>query len=154
MNKIVNIVVDTSGSMAEDDKNAVVKYFLNGIVNILGTADFNNIDFVLYQWGEVSKKFDNVENAKLEFKGKATASGVEILKQYIDNNQPVIFVSDGNLNKSEKEKFRELSSEIFPIFVGIDANKVILKEIATEKLVYSMPDFLQCIYEACRRSQA
>ena len=31
MGKMVNIVVDASGSMAEDDKNAVVKYLLIGI---------------------------------------------------------------------------------------------------------------------------
>lgn len=150
MNKIVNIVVDTSGSMSEDDKNAVVKYFLNGIVNIHETSEFDNIDFVLYQWGEESKKIESLINAKLEFKGKASISGVEILRQYIDRNQPVIFVSDGNLSKEEKAGIKELSVNILPIFVGIDTNKAILKEIATKKVVYSIPDFMQCVYEASR----
>ena len=150
MNKIVNIVVDASGSMAEDDKNAVVKYFLNGIVNIHETSEFDNIDFVLYQWGEESKKIESLINTKLEFKGKASISEIEILRQYIDRNQPVIFVSDGNLTKEEKAGIKELSVNILPIFVGIDANKAILKEIATEKVVYSIPDFMQCVYEASR----
>lgn len=150
MNKIVNIVVDTSGSMAEDDKNAVVKYFLNGIVNILKTSEFDNIDFILYQWGEESKKIESLQNAKLEFKGKASITGIEILQQYIDRNQSVIFVSDGNLSKQEKVGIRDLSVNILPIFVGIDANKAILKEIATKNLVYSIPDFMQCVYDASR----
>jgi hypothetical protein len=150
MNKIINIVVDTSGSMAEDDKNAVVKYFLNGIVNILKTSEFDNIDFILYQWGEESKKIESLQNAKLEFKGKASITGIEILQQYIDRNQSVIFVSDGNLSKQEKVGIRDLSVNILPIFVGIDANKAILKEIATKNLVYSIPDFMQCVYDASR----
>lgn len=150
MNKIVNIVVDTSGSMAEDDKNAVVKYFLNGIVNIHETSEFDNIDFVLYQWGEESKKIESLINAKLEFKGKASISGIEILRQHIDRNQSVIFVSDGNLSKQEKAGIKELSVNILPIFIGIDTNKAVLKEIATEKVVYSIPDFMQCVYDASR----
>ena len=59
MSKTVNIVVDASGSMAEDDKNAVVKYLLNGISNIMGTSDFYDVKFVLYQWGQSSKKIEN-----------------------------------------------------------------------------------------------
>ena len=60
MSKIVNIVVDASGSMAEDDKNAVIKYLLNGICNVMGTPDFDSIEFALYQWGQESKKIENL----------------------------------------------------------------------------------------------
>lgn len=82
MNKIVNIVVDASGSMAEDDKNGVVKYLLNGINNIIETNLFDDVKFILYQWGQEIKKFENFEKAKIEFAGGSNSLGLEELKSY------------------------------------------------------------------------
>ena len=147
MSKTVNIVVDASGSMAEDDKNAVIKYLLNGICNVMGTTDFGDIEFALYQWGQQIKKIENLEKAKIEFAGKSPLSGLEELKQMIDENQTMIFVSDGNFNSGDKAHIKKLSVNIIPIFVGIDANRTILQDIATEKVVYSVADFMQAIYE-------
>ena len=86
MSKTVNIVVDASGSMAEDDKNAVVKYLLNGICNVMRTPGLGDVEFALYQWGQESKKIDNLEKAKIEFTGKSPLSGLEELKQIIGKN--------------------------------------------------------------------
>lgn len=147
MSKTVNIVVDASGSMAEDDKNAVIKYLLNGICNVMGTTDFGDIEFVLYQWGQESKKIENWEKAKIEFAGKSLLSGLEELKQMIDENQTMIFVSDGNFNREDKAQIKKMSKNIIPIFVGIDANRTILQDIATEKVAYSVTDFMQALYE-------
>ena len=139
MSKIVNIVVDASGSMAEDDKNAVIKYLLNGICNVMGTPDFDSIEFALYQWGQESKK--------IEFAGKSSLSGIEELKQMIDENQTMILVSDGNFNSGDEVQIKKISVNIIPIFVGIDANRSILQDIATEKVVYSVTDLMQAIHE-------
>jgi len=139
--------VDASGSMAEDDKNAVVKYLLNGICNVMGTPGFDDVEFALYQWGQESKKIDNLEKAKIEFAGRSPLSGLEELKQIIDENQTMIFVSDGNFNSGDKAHIKKMSVNIIPIFVGIDANRTILQDIATEKVVYSVTDFMQAVYE-------
>jgi von willebrand factor type A domain len=147
LSKTVNIVVDASGSMAEDDKNAVVKYLLNGICNVMGTPGLGDVEFALYQWGQESKKIDNLEKAKIEFTGKSPLSGLEELKQIIDENQTMIFVSDGNFNSGDKAQIKKMSVNIIPIFVGIDANRTILQDIATEKVVYSVADFMQAVYE-------
>ena len=147
MSKTVNIIVDASGSMAEDDKNAVIKYLLNGICNVMGTPDFEGIEFALYQWGQDSKKIENLEKAKIEFAGKSSLSGLEDLKQLIDENETMIFVSDGNFNSGDKAQIKKMSANIIPIFVGIDANRTILQDIATEKVVYSVTDFMQAIHE-------
>ena len=147
MSKTVNIVVDASGSMAEDDKNAVIKYLLNGICNVMGTTHFDGIEFALYQWGQESKKIENLEKAKIEFAGKSPLSGLEELKQMIDENQTMIFVSDGNFTSGDKAQIKKMSVNIIPIFVGIDANRTILQDIATEKVVYSVTDFMQAIHE-------
>lgn len=150
MGKIVNIVVDASGSMAEDDKNAVVKYLLNGISNVTELTDFRDVDFVLYQWGQTSKKIESLEKAKIEFAGKSQVSGLEELTQMIDENQPLIFISDGNFNSGDKASIKTLSKYIVSIFVGIDANRAILQDISTEGIVYAVTDFVQAIYETCK----
>lgn len=151
MSKVVSIVVDASGSMIEDDKNAVVKYLLNGICNIKELADFGKVDFILYQWGSTSKKFENLESAKIEFTGKASVLGLDELAQIVDENQPLIFISDGNFDHKAKDNIKKLSICIVPIFIGVDANRGMLQNIAKDKIVYSVTDFMQAIYEVCMK---
>lgn len=149
MNKIVNIVVDASGSMVEDDKNGVVKYLLNGINNIIETTDFDDVKFILYQWGQEIKKFENFEKAKIEFSGESNYSGLEELKKLISKNQTILFISDGNFGLKYKSQIKDLSTNIITIFIGVDANRAILKDIATENIVYSVTDFVQVVFDAC-----
>ena len=150
MGKMVNIVVDASGSMAEDDKNAVVKYLLIGISHAVELELLCDIEFSLYQWGRTSKKLANLENAKIEFSGKASKSELSTLRPLIDENQPLIFISDGNFNSEEKNSIKTLSHFIVPIFVGVDADRASLQNISTEGIVYSVPDFMQALFDACR----
>jgi hypothetical protein len=147
LGKIINIVVDTSGSMTEDDKNGVVKYLLNGINNISETTDFKNIEFILYQWGSISKKIGNIDKAKLEFAGRGTIEGLDELSKMIDDNQALIFISDGNFTLKETEKIKKLSKSIVSIFIGVDANRLMLQKVSSEKIVYSVTDFVQAIYD-------
>lgn len=149
MNKIVNIVVDASGSMAEDDKNGVVKYLLNGINNIIETNLFDDVKFILYQWGQEIKKYENFEKAKIEFAGGSNSLGLEELKKLLSKDQTIIFISDGNFDLEYKVQLKDLSTNIITIFIGLDANRAILKDIATENVVYSVTDFVQVIFDAC-----
>ena len=149
MEKVINIVVDASGSMAEDEKNAVVKYLLNGICNARRNKSIRNeIVFNLYQWGKDSRKIDDIEKAKISFAGKAEVRGLEIVRKTINYQDSLLFISDGNLEVEEKKKMKELSNNIFPIFVGVDANRTVLQEISTNKVVYSVVDFMQALFDA------
>ena len=85
MGNIINIVVDASGSMTEDDKNVVAKYLINGICNAKETKEFTNVEFVLFQWGINSVKFEYIETAKLEFKGKNSYKNFSTIKDDIDS---------------------------------------------------------------------
>ena len=149
MNKIVNIVVDASGSMAEDDKNGVVKYLLNGINNIIETNVFDDVKFILYQWGQEIKKFENFEKAKIEIAGESNFLRLEELKKLLSKDQIIIFISDGNFDLEYKVQLKDLSTNIITIFIGLDANRAILKDIATDNVVYSVTDFVQVIYDVC-----
>ena len=92
----------------------------------------------------------NLENAKIEFSGKASKSELSTLRPLIDENQPLIFISDGNFNSEEKNSIKTLSHFIVPIFVGVDADRASLQNISTEGIVYSVPDFMQALFDACR----
>lgn len=147
MSKIVSIVVDASGSMAEDDKNAVVKYLINSICNVRQTKEYSDVEFVLFQWGNNSIKFENIEKAKLEFKGKTSYDDFVPIENEIEYESPMILISDGGFSKNDKVKIEKLSKRIIPIFIGIDANRFILKDIATDNIVYSAADFMQALDE-------
>lgn len=148
MGNIINIVVDASGSMTEDDKNVVAKYLINGICNAKETKEFTNVEFVLFQWGINSVKFEYIETAKLEFKGKNSYKNFSTIKDDIDYESPMILISDGEFSEDDKEEIKKLSKQIIPIFVGVDANRAVLKDIATDKVVYSVTDFMQALEEA------
>lgn len=148
MSKIINIIVDASGSMAEDEKNAVVRYLINGICNAKQTSEYRDVEFVLFQWGNNSIKFESFEKAKIEFKGKTSYDDFRPIEDEIDYNSPMILISDGGFSKNDKTKIEKLSKHIIPIFIGIDANRTILKDIATDKVVYSVADFMQALADA------
>ena len=145
--KNINIIVDASGSMGEDEKNAVVKYLLNGMSSVQKNKSLD-ISLSLYQWGVETKKIDDIEKAKISFAGKNTIEGLDALCSLIDSQDAVILISDGNFESDVKKKIKELSNNILPIFVGVDANRTILQDISTSKIVYSVVDFVQALFDA------
>lgn len=147
MKKIVNIVVDASGSMVEDGKNAVVKYLLNGIISASKKNEFKDLEFELFQWGKETKKIDNIEKAKINFAGKSDIKGLVILENLLNVNKPILLISDGNFDSDEKEKIKCFAKKIITIFVGVDANKSILQNISTDTTVFSVEDLFQALRE-------
>lgn len=148
MIKEINIIVDASGSMMEDDKNAVVKYLLNGICNVKKSQDFLGVEFVLYQWGEKSIKHESIEKAKVEFAGKALLDGLKMIAGSIVDTVPLILVSDGGFSSDAKTYLKKMSKRIIPIFVGNDADRAMLQAVSTDNVVYSIADFMQALSEA------
>ncbi|WP_300276173.1 VWA domain-containing protein [Peptacetobacter sp.] len=148
MKKIINIIIDSSGSMMEDDKNTIVKYLINGICSAHRNLIIENMSINLFQWGKETKQLDNLENAKIDFGGRNNIYGLEIIGKLINKEDTVLFVSDGSFGVLEKEHIMKLSNNILSIYVGIDANKKILKDISTNKEVYAVMDFIQALFDA------
>ncbi len=148
MGKKINVIVDASGSMAEDDKNAVVKYLINGICNVKQEALYRDIQFVLFQWNSNSVRFDDLEKAKIVFRGRNTFEDLEPIMDELDSDSPIILISDGGFRSDDKNKIRNLSKKIIPIFVGMDANRTILRDLSTNNIVYSVADFMQALDDA------
>lgn len=147
MEKLINVVIDASGSMVEDGKSSVVQYILNGLNNVREHEEFKNYKFSLFQWSEESKELESLERIKLEFKGKADVKGLNKLKDLLDMERSILLISDGNFNRPEKEKLKNFKARIIPIFIGIDANKAFLKDISSNKVVYSGVDLVQALKE-------
>lgn len=145
--KNINIIIDASGSMGEDEKNAVVKYLLNGMSSVQKNKSLD-ISLSLYQWGVETKKIDDIEKAKISFVGKNTIEGLDVLYSLLDSQDVVILISDGNFESDVKKKIKELSNNILTISVGVDANRTILQDISTSKIVYSVVDFVQALFDA------
>ncbi len=145
--KNIKIIIDASGSMGEDEKNAVVKYLLNGMFN---SIRYNSLDISLslFQWGTETKPIDNFEKTKIIFAGKTSEEGLEVLENYTNNQDSIILISDGNYESNVVGKIKKLSDSILPIFVGVDANRTILQDISTNKKVYSVVDFVQALFDA------
>ena len=74
--KNIAVIADTSGSMAEDDKNAVVKYVLGSIANLREKGEFSSYCFELYEWGASTRRAEDWDNIKLNFAGRADAEAL------------------------------------------------------------------------------
>lgn len=145
--KNINVIIDASGSMGEDEKNAVVKYLLNGMFSVIRN-NLLDVSLSLFQWGIETKQIDNFEKEKLCFAGRTSVKGLEELSSWINDQEPMILISDGNFESDVKKKIKQLSNRILPIFVGVDANRTILQDISTNKSVYSVVDFVQVLFDA------
>lgn len=145
--KTVNVVIDASGSMSEDSKGFVVKYLINSLINTACTSDFEDVEFALYQWGSSIVKIENPEKAKIVYSGKISAD-LEIPAEIADKTKPMIFISDGGFDKKLKELILGFSLNIMPVYVGEDANKRTLSDIARGRRVYCVTDFVQAVYDA------
>jgi len=86
--------------------------------------------------------------AKLGFKGKTSYDDFTPIEGEIEYENPMILISDGGFSKNDKLKIEKLSRQILPIFIGADANRSILKDIAADKVVYSATDLMQVLAEA------
>lgn len=142
--KKINVIIDTSGSMAEDGKNAVVKYLINCIMNLKENPDFSDYSFDYYQWGYDSGKINNIESYKFSYSGKIDDKLTPLLEN-MNKDERLLLISDGNLEKKQKELLKKMECRKYSVFIGADANKSLLRDISTNKKVYSGVDILQVI---------
>lgn len=141
--KMINIVIDSSGSMQEDDKNAVIKYLLSSINNAKYMGDLKNIRFDFFCLG--TNTFKMKEETKIKFSGDINLENISKLKDIINMEYSTILISDGNLDTKVKEEIKKIFKNLFCIYIGIDANLNILKYISSTNKVYSVIDIFQLL---------
>lgn len=141
--KIINIVIDSSGSMQEDDKNAVIKYLLISINNSKYMEDLKNINFEFFCLG--TNTFKMKEESKIEFSGDINLEKVNKLKDIINTEYTTILISDGNLDNEVKKEIKKIFENLFCVSIGIDSDLNVLKYISSSNKVYSVVDIFQLL---------
>ena len=90
MSKYLNILIDTSGSMAEDCKNAVVKYLLNAITSCDGIEVKN-----YYLVGNQCIKVEDIAGLKITYGGQMTTTAINGCFREMSNEENTLLISDG-----------------------------------------------------------
>ena len=90
MSKYLNILIDTSGSMAEDCKNAVVKYLLNAITSCDGIEVKN-----YYLVGNQCIKVEDTAGLKITYGGQMTTTAINGCFREMSDEENTLLISDG-----------------------------------------------------------
>lgn len=133
------ILVDSSGSMAEEGKKSVVKYILYAIEGII-KADWANREYDILFWNE--KIGEN--NGKMNFEGSCN---MKAIREYCNQNADVdlLFVTDGNYSSELSGFLMEKKIKSIALAVGNDSNKARLMKTFGMSNVYQATDVTTCI---------
>lgn len=150
MKNRVDILIDTSGSMAEDGKYAVIQNLIYTISRVLKKDEYKSYQVNILQWSENIEVIRKVSD--LQFSGRISSVA---LKEYLDNEeaaQVILLISDGNFSNKEKNIFKNSNSKYFYCMaVGLDADTFTLKKIASSGYVFEVPNIMSALKKVCNR---
>ena len=160
--KIINIVVDTSGSMNEMGKNHLQRNLCRYLheLRIINEQKYSNIEFRYYQWSSsVTNLFvqESGEFPVLTPKGEADMVALsEYLKSMVNDEQElhVLIITDGQYSYSEitefkkgLEKYQNIALRV--VAVGADADIAKMKKLSTNGNVYLAENISAAICSIC-----
>ena len=131
MARELNVLVDVSGSMAEDCKNAVVRYLIHTILSQTKCVKKN-----IYLLGNTIEKVDDSENLKINYGGQISVSAVNQLFASGMNDAPVLLLSDGCFDVEIENALSKHQNKIVCVAVGSDALLHNLQRCSKNKKVY------------------
>ena len=111
MSKYLNILIDTSGSMAEDCKNAVIKYLLNAITSCDGLEVKN-----YYLVGNQCIKIEDIAGDTAGFTGAELANVL---------NEAAILATR---NKHEQIEKIDLEDAVKKVTVGLEKHSRVISD--------------------------
>ncbi|TGX98813.1 hypothetical protein E5357_07565 [Hominisplanchenecus murintestinalis] len=138
----VNVLVDASGSMTENDKESVVKYLLYAI-NGYANGD-NSFSIKLFQWGNRLIEVESVFKVEIE-EGRASDEVVEFLRNHSEDKNFII--TDGGFTREIKNGIRTIPDrkDIYYVGVGCDCNMPSLRSVADSEHIYLAQDAISCL---------
>lgn len=141
----LNILVDASGSMAEDAKNNVVSYLLSCV---RGATQRNAQDTVLnvHQWGTDTGSLDLSQKFKITYGGAPNADALEQIARAAEPGAPWLLISDGMFNRDIQKKLKELFPNLIAVSVGADADTYVLKRLC-DRPAYGAADIMTALSE-------
>ena len=144
MAELINVLVDTSGSMAEDCKGAVVKYTLNAIAS---EASEMKIQYNLYLLGKELLKIDDLKNFKILYGGEISIHALRVFSRSFESGEDSIFISDGCFNAEIESVLSKYKDHIVAVSVGGDAIINNLQRCSRDKKVYKASDVIAALRE-------
>ena len=117
-NEKVFLLIDTSGSMIENEKRSILKYVYRPFKTIIGDR------LLAYSWGDEIKEVSKV--SELRMQGKINNETTEKFLNNLEENSHLVIMSDGSF---ETDIFKKLEKKVNMYFVGIgsDVDKKILE---------------------------
>ena len=117
-NEKVFLLIDTSGSMIENEKRSILKYVYRPFKTIIGDR------LLAYSWGDETKEVSKV--SELRMQGKINNETTEKFLNNLEENSHLVIMSDGSF---ETDIFKKLEKKVNIYFVGIgsDVDKKILE---------------------------
>lgn len=135
MSKCLNILIDTSGSMAEDCKNAVVKYLLNAITSCDGIVITS-----CYLVGNQCIKVEDIVGLKITYGGQMKAASINSYFREISGQTKTLLISDGCFDIDTEKSISKQRDNVVCIAVGEDAMLNNLQRCSKNKKVYLAED--------------
>ncbi|EFG29619.1 VWA domain-containing protein [Fusobacterium periodonticum] len=117
-NEKVFLLIDTSGSMIENEKSSILMYIYRPFKTIIGDR------LLAYSWGDEIKEISKVSELKMQ--GKINNETTEKFLNNLEENSHLVIMSDGSF---ETDIFKKLEKKVNIYFVGIgsDVEKKILE---------------------------
>ena len=132
-NEKVFLLIDTSGSMIENEKSSILMYIYRPFKTIIGDR------LLAYSWGDEIKEISKVSELKMQ--GKINNETTEKFLNNLEENSHLVIMSDGSF---ETDIFKKLEKKVNIYFVGIgsDVDKKILEYIFGKNNYFEAYDIL------------
>ena len=135
MSKYLNVLIDTSGSMAEDCKNAIVKYLLNAITSCDEIVITN-----YFLVGNQCIKVEDIDSLKITYDGQMKATAINSYFREISDQENTLLISDGCFDVDTEKSISKHRDNVVCIAVGEDAMLNNLQRCSKNKKVYLAED--------------
>jgi len=146
----INVIIDTSGSMACMAKTYIIRSLIKFCCNI---SDIHNelcsdISFIYYTIDNSNAPV--LFDCKNEIKASGNSELFNIKKLYDDNEKNIMFLTDGRFDPKTVKEFAQNAANypdicIVPVAIGADTDEYALKDISTCKKIFRSEDIMQAI---------
>ena len=143
MSKYLNVLIDTSGSMAEDCKNAVIKYLLNAITSCEGVEIKN-----YYLVSDKCIKLEDITEIKITYGGQMMTTAISGYFRETSDEGNTLLISDGCFDIDTEKAISKHKDNIVCVAVGEDAMLNNLQRCSKNKKAYLAEDVIAAI-SAC-----
>lgn len=136
------IILDFSGSMHEEGKQAAGDYLVRAMIGFIRDC-FPGLCCGAYKWSREVTRYDAKSDAA------DARPDAEALAQFAFQHRetPMILVSDGNFPEHACRSLGVLSSikGVRAVMVGADANRARLQKVVGEGRVFDSVDAIECV---------